>query len=109
MNHFGSRVVDCARLLIGPFYSAVHTLPKIASAPSYYPEYARKPWLRRYAELLWERLATGSTNLFYNAYGEDVCNNHAGGHTYRSEHFGARSLRAIIASLSTVLAYFATS
>lgn len=59
------------RDLIGPFYSAVHTLPKIALSPSYYPELPRKNFLRRYLELIAARFTERSTNLLYNAYGLD--------------------------------------
>lgn len=60
------------RTWIGPFYSAVHTLPNIVSERSYYPELKRKSVFRRYLEVLWLRLRTGATPLFYNAFGLDV-------------------------------------
>lgn len=66
------RAADLLRLTFGPFYSALKTLPKIASEPPYLPGAPRKPWLRRYAELVVSRFLTGSTNRFYNAYGLDL-------------------------------------
>lgn len=85
MKRLKECVVDWARLLVGPVYSAIHTLPKIVAAPSYWPERPRKSPLRRYLELLWGRIATGSTNLFYNAYGQDTLGCVPGGGRYLSE------------------------
>lgn len=85
MSTLRSRAMDWVRLLVGPVYSAVHTLPKIVAAPSYWPERPRKSPMRRYLELLWERVATGSTNLFYNAYGQDTLGCGTGGGNYLSE------------------------
>lgn len=60
------------KAIVAPFYSAIHTLPKIACTVSYYPECPRKCFIRRYFELVINRFLTRSTNLFYNAYGMDL-------------------------------------
>lgn len=59
------------RVIIGPFYASLTSIPKIASAPSYYPERKRKVWLRRYAELIFTRFRHRITDQYYNAYGKD--------------------------------------
>lgn len=110
MSTLRSRAMDWVRLLVGPVYSAVHTLPKIVAAPSYWPERPRKSPLRRYLELLWERVATGSTNLFYNAYGQDTLGSGTGGATTSpSEPFGRGWSRGTTVTKSIAPPSFATS
>lgn len=63
--------MNAIKRLIAPIYSAVHTLPRVASMPSYYPECKRKGWLRRYCELVWQRVTANTTNFYYYGYGMD--------------------------------------
>lgn len=62
---------NALRTIFGPFYASLTSIPKIANAPSYYPERKRKVWLRRYAELVFTRFRHGLTDQYYNAYGKD--------------------------------------
>ena len=78
------KIPNCIKSIIAPFYSSVHTLPKIALAPSYYPECPRKCLFRRYFELVVSRFTTHSTNLFYNAYGMDLKKFRGGGVYHRT-------------------------
>lgn len=110
MKRLKECVVDWARLLVGPVYSAIHTLPKIVAAPSYWPERPRKSPLRRYLELLWGRIATGSTNLFYNAYGQDTLGCVPGGADISpNAPSGRRSSRGTTRTTSIARAFCATN
>ena len=65
------KIPTSIRSVLGPFYSALFRLPKIARELSYYPELPHKSFLRQYLDLLRIRILENRVEEFYKAYGFD--------------------------------------